>query len=455
MNNVMKKISKMLMKNKTLSKNLLLTIIFRMVSLFVSFFATKAYMSYFKDDVALGIWFTLLSILNWILNFDLGIGNGIRNELAKYYNTDIEKSKKIVTSAYLSLGIICVILFLICELISLFVNWNAILNTDAITANTLRLVISISIFGICTQLWLRIVNSIHYSMQRVIYADICSLVTNICIVLYLYFVKITNVEIKLISLSCWYAFSLILPLFILNIITFKKILPSIKPQKGFFDKKISKNISSLGIKFFIIQISLLLMNSTNQWLISYLCSPDMVVEYQLYFKVFEIAITVFSLFTQPIWSAVTAAYNEERFNWIKNIFLFMICIAVCGIICCFIVALLLQNIFDFWLKEYTVKANMKISFAFIILVGIQMLIYASTCIANGINSLKIQIIFTPICAILKFPLAFLLYKILNDWSAIVLAFSLSQIPLAVAQIISLFFFFKKNIKKSMINGEVL
>ena len=89
MNNVMKKISKMLMKNKMLSKNLVLTIIFRMVSLFVSFFATKAYMSYFKDDVALGIWFTLLSILNWILNFDLGIGNGVRNELAKYYNTDI------------------------------------------------------------------------------------------------------------------------------------------------------------------------------------------------------------------------------------------------------------------------------------------------------------------------------------------------------------------------------
>ena len=59
-----------ILDNKTLSKNLVITFILRLISLLVSFFATTAYMSYFKDDTTLGIWFTILSILNWVLNLN-------------------------------------------------------------------------------------------------------------------------------------------------------------------------------------------------------------------------------------------------------------------------------------------------------------------------------------------------------------------------------------------------
>ncbi|EOU1150939.1 hypothetical protein AB8J25_001843 [Clostridium perfringens] len=59
-------------------------------AILIAFFTTPAYMRYFENESILGVWFTILSVLSWILNFDLGIGNGIRNRLVKtLLNNDI------------------------------------------------------------------------------------------------------------------------------------------------------------------------------------------------------------------------------------------------------------------------------------------------------------------------------------------------------------------------------
>lgn len=444
MTSLLESVKKLIGNNKTLSKNLLYTVCLRTISLFVSFFATTAYMSYFKDDIALGVWFTILSILNWVLNFDLGIGNGLRNELSKYYQNDKKQAKKLITSAYVSLGFVCILLFFIFQLLSLFLNWNTILNVQSISATALNTAISISVLGICVQLWLKIIVSIFYSMQRVVYADLCALISNALVIVYLLTIDFSDAESKLIALSGWYSISLCLPLIVLTVVAFTRLIPDIRPGKKCYDSSIAKSITSLGGQFFIIQLSLLLMNSTNQWLISYLCAPEHVVEYQVYYKVFEIAITVFSLFTQPIWSAVSTAKNEGRFKWIKRAYIFMLGIAICGIICTCFVAVGLQYIFDFWLNKYSITANLGIAFLFVFLVAIQMLTYASTCIANGTNELKVQMIWTPICAVLKFPIAIILHRYFNEWFVIVLAFSVSQLPLLIIQIISLIGYFRRH-----------
>ena len=68
-------------KNTIIYKNVIGAFAVKGASLILSLFTMPAYMRFFEDEQILGVWFTLLSVLSWILNFDLGIGNGLRNNL--------------------------------------------------------------------------------------------------------------------------------------------------------------------------------------------------------------------------------------------------------------------------------------------------------------------------------------------------------------------------------------
>lgn len=56
----------------------------------------------------------MLSVLSWISLFDIGIGNGLRNKLAENLkNYDSLKTRKYVSSAYIMLTIIVMILMIV------------------------------------------------------------------------------------------------------------------------------------------------------------------------------------------------------------------------------------------------------------------------------------------------------------------------------------------------------
>ena len=53
------------------------------LALLVSFFSMPLYIKYFGNDEALGLWYTILSLLSWVQICDLGLGNGLRNRLTE------------------------------------------------------------------------------------------------------------------------------------------------------------------------------------------------------------------------------------------------------------------------------------------------------------------------------------------------------------------------------------
>lgn len=79
---------------KIIVKNTFWAFVVKGGALVVSLFTTPAFIRYFNNNTILGVWYTLLSVLIWFLNFDLGLGNGIRNNLVKAYAENDEDGIK-------------------------------------------------------------------------------------------------------------------------------------------------------------------------------------------------------------------------------------------------------------------------------------------------------------------------------------------------------------------------
>ena len=61
-----------------------------------------------------GIWLTINSILLWIDQFDIGLGNGLRNKLAEALaKGDKEKARRLVSTTFMMLIIIVIPIVLI------------------------------------------------------------------------------------------------------------------------------------------------------------------------------------------------------------------------------------------------------------------------------------------------------------------------------------------------------
>ena len=85
-------------------KNVSKSLVVKIVSMFVALFTTPAYISYFNSNTIVGFWFTILSMLTWILNCDMGIGNGLRDQLVyAIYEKDWNKVRNLISSSYIFL----------------------------------------------------------------------------------------------------------------------------------------------------------------------------------------------------------------------------------------------------------------------------------------------------------------------------------------------------------------
>ncbi len=437
-------LKKKILENKVLTGNIIGVIFLKGISLFLSFIMTPMYLAYFDDYNVLGVWYTIQSILMWILTFDLGLGNGIRNRLAKDMTIrDYQDARKTVSSGYIVLGITTIIIVILLVLTVPFVQWNSILNTN-IESDILKMGLIITLIGIVMQFFFKVVSSILMALRKNILANLLPICTNFLILIYLVLANEGSDEEKFIKLAFVYSVATITPLLVATIYVFSGKLKNISPSIYYWDKNIAFSVLKIGGGFFVVQLGLLIVNSTNQALINYLYDGEAVVNYTLYYSLYSMAPMIFTLFTQPIWSEITIKYAQEDIKWINNIRKLMLLIAGVIGIGCMCVTGLLPFIFKIWLgSNHEIIVNYSIGIIFAIWGVVEVFIHASTCIANGMTKLKCQTIFTVAAAAIKIPLSLIISFIFNEWISVLIAHILSILPLLIAQNLCLNRIFKK------------
>lgn len=410
--------------NKAIVYNTIGAFIVKGGALVISLFTMPAYIRYFDNQLILGIWFTMLSVLSWILTFDLGIGNGLRNHLVPaLVKRDQIKIKKYISSAYAVVGIIVLLSLVSSTVIFRFIDWNTIFNvpSDIVSTKVLNVTTSIVFAGIMLQFLLKLITSVLYAMQKSALNNFLSLLTSIIILIYVSFSKTSDISTNLISLAIVNVLAVNLPLLIATVIIFTKELRGCKPEIKYFEMNYARDVMRLGGIFFWVQIMYMIITATNEFLITWLTVPEMVVEYQIYNKLFTLIGTIFTLTLTPIWSAVTKALSEQNFTWIRKLYKTLKWMVLLAVIFEFVMIPFLQFGIDLWLGDNAIEVNYSYAIAFAIFGSIIIWNGVISSIANGCGELKTQSIFFTIGALIKIPIAWVLVGVFDSWIGVIVA----------------------------------
>lgn len=436
-------------KTKIVIRNMLAAFVLKGLGLLISLFTMPAYIQFFSEQKVLGVWFTVLSILTWILSFDFGIGNGLRNRLAASLAVeDYKEAREYISSTYIMMGSVVVVFLVTGYLLIQHISWNGMFNVSAsvVSTSVMQETVRNVFIAIIFQFFFRIISSVVYAMQYSALNGFVSLLTSILQLILVLVLPSFSAEQNLRMLSFTYILSSNIPLILLTVWIFLKPLKGCAPRIRQFRVERAKSVFSLSSIFFICQILYMVIANTNEFFIAQYTDPSYVVEYQIYYRLFSLGSMVITLTLTPVWSAVSRAIAENDYFWIKKLYRKLKYLALVGVGLEFLLILVLQPIMDFWLGDNSVDVNYFYAVVFA-LFGSSML-YQSTLstFVCGMGRMKLQAIAYAIGVILKFAIIHFGISLTDSWIIVILSNVLILIPYCVIQEIDLTRFLNKQLK---------
>lgn len=390
-------------RTKNITKHVLLSFIYKGGSILASFLLVPLTINYL-DTENYGIWLTLSSFIAWFSFFDIGLGNGLRNKFAEAKaKGDMTLARGYVSSAYFTIGAVSLGLILIFTPLNFFIDWTKVFNTSPSLQKDLSLLMPIVFGFFCLQLVVKLITTIytadqHHSMQGKInfYIQVGSLL--------LIWIMTKTSESSLLVFGTIFSIFPVTILLGLNWFAFNKRYQNFKPSLSLWKKEYLKDIFGLGFSFFVLQMTWIIITSTDNFIISLLFSPKDVVPYFLSLKLFTASTMFFTIIVSPYWSTFTDAYVKMDFDWIKKSMEQLNKITQLFSILCVFLLLFSNYLYTFWIGN-----EIDVPFLLSTLVCIYTILII--CLTpynyfiNGTGKIRMQLIQTTVMAIVNIPIS--------------------------------------------------
>ncbi|MGZ5029192.1 MAG: oligosaccharide flippase family protein [Burkholderiaceae bacterium] len=403
-------------------------VVYKAVAMLASFLAIPLMIRYLGQE-QFGVWSTLLTVMSWIVFFDLGAGNGLRNKVAEALaKNDKAEAASYIASGYSLIGLIALMLWALVTVASFFVPWQIVFNTYAIPEATLLLTVQIATFFVVLNFWIGLISALLGAVQNTSMTALGQLISNV-LALMLVFVLTKTTDASISNLALVYGISLVIANVLLSLWFYRRN-PELRP-KLYFDKQHVSPLLSVGLQFFTIQIAVLVIFTTDKMLITQLFGPQYVTQYDVVFKLFSVITFAHTLISAPLWSAYTDAYHRKDIIWIKRMLHKQMAV-FCGVVLAVIfMSLLARSIIATWVgRELEVSLPLVITIGLFVLVSTWNNVY--TMFVNGIGRIKAQLCTAVIAMSLNIPLALLFTKHFGfGLSGVVLATCVSLLIAAV------------------------
>ncbi|HSI74947.1 MAG TPA: oligosaccharide flippase family protein [Lunatimonas sp.] len=389
-------------------KNILASLFIRGGSIAVSLIMVPMTLNY-VDETRYGIWLTLSSLVAWLSYFDVGFGQGLRNRFAESVaKGQFTLARSYISTTYAMMTIIMVGMMVIFLIASNFLDWSAILNTAPEMAPELGVVAMLVFSFFCLQFVLQLFTTVLTANQEPAKANLIHLSGSVISLTAIYILMRTT-EGSLINLASVLSVSPVVVLFLASLWLYNTSYRRFSPKLKLVKFELVGDLMNLGVKFFVIQIGVVILFSTQNIIITQLFGPSEVTSFNIAYKLFSVVPMGFMIIVTPLWSAFTDAYIRKEFDWVKGTLSKMLRFWFLTVIGAFFLLILSPYFYDLWLGD-----KVSISFSLSAAMCLQVLAFCFQSIyvyfLNGIGKIQMQLYLIIICATFNIPLTIFLGK---------------------------------------------
>ena len=374
-----------------------------------------------------GIWLTISSLLLWIDNMDIGLGNGLRNKIAEYMaHGECERTRSLISSTFAMLTCIIIPVLLILLLLIAISNPYMVFNADPSKVVQLDQVLMVTVTLVCTSFIFKLIGNFYMGMQLPAVSNLLIALGQTLALIGTYIVLYSGSHSMMLIALVNTAAPLLVYLLAYPYTFFYKY-PQLRPSFKLIDFKEAKAVINMGVQFFIMQISSVILFMTSNLLISKMFTPALVTPYQITYRYFSLMLVAFTVICMPFWNATTDAYERGDIDWILQATRKLRMMTIAIMACMTIMVLVSPWIYSIWIGDsVTIDIHMSIVMALYIFILVYSMRYSY--FINGIGKLRLQLIFTTAAAILFIPLAYLATQLSHDIIWFMLVMCLVNIP---------------------------
>jgi O-antigen/teichoic acid export membrane protein len=296
----------------------------RVVQLGASLITVPLTMHYLGTE-RFGLWMTVSSFATVAAFADFGLGNGLLQMVAKSHGRDdIGAVKGAVSSAFAALSILCGCLLLLFFCIYRFISWADLFRVVSPQSRS-EAGPAMLAFAVCFAISLPagVVQRTQVGLQQGFRANAWQLIGSI-----LGLVALISAIWARASLPVLIIALLGSPLIAagLNTVRFFFVTsPELSPCWRLVSKRMIRQITSIGILFFCLQVAVAAGYSADNIVVARTLGASSVPDYAVPQRMFGMIAIMISMFVSPLWPAYGEAISRGDIIWVRSALLRSVC----------------------------------------------------------------------------------------------------------------------------------
>ena len=411
-------------------KNIFLALILKGLGVLIGFAYFPISLAYL-GPAKFGIFLTLTSVIDWFSQMDIGIGDGLRNRLGEAKaDGNNERIRGYVSTAYFAVGSIFSGIAIIFVSACFFVPWASWLNAEPGLNAEITILAVLIFIAFAINFIASLINQVFYAMQRIAMVELFSFITKVlflgAIIALTFF---TRESLILFGAGKTFTFALV-PVLV-SLYYFRHDFRQFRPSLKFVKREYFDGLFSLGFKFFLIKISLVIIEGTNSLLIARLVAVEAVPQYEAAYKYLSVFQLLFVILTNQLWSANVEAYKKGEYDWIRKTMRGVRGIWFGTLVLALIMVAISPFVYDFWLQG-RIQIPVYLTLCVAISICTMNWVNMNNMVLNGSGNISLQMYGWLLASILNIPLSIFFATTLKlGIIGIVLGTVVSLIPLTI------------------------